>query len=53
LYTRFQGVSLDHDNLPDPVKDTLLGMQSNILILERRIAELENRSEEVEMKKVP
>jgi len=36
-----QGVSLDHNNLPDPVKDTLLDMQSNILMLERRIAELE------------
>lgn len=36
-----QDVSLDHNNLPDPVKETLLGMQSNIVMLERRIAELE------------
>ncbi|AJQ25410.1 serine O-acetyltransferase [Pelosinus fermentans] len=36
-----QGVNLDHNNLPDPVKETLLGMQSNIVMLERRIAELE------------
>lgn len=39
--SNFQGVSLDHNNLPDPVKETLLGMQSNIMMLERRIAELE------------
>lgn len=35
-------IDLRHDQLPDPVAETILSLQRNILLLEKRLEELEN-----------
>lgn len=43
--TDLSEIDLRHDKLPDPVADTILCLQDNILRLEKRLEELENLHE--------